>query len=149
MTALHRLPHTTRRRGLRRAFTLVEVIIIVTIIAILAGAVTLRLTGVLGGAKTKVAQSEARALASALKLYTADTGTTPYDGMDLGVLLLPPGDGGGPNGPYLERADAINDPWGRQYMVRVPGVVNFDFDILSYGRDGQPGGTGEDEDITQ
>lgn len=138
------------RHAARRAFTLVEILVVVTIIAILATMVTLRLFGVVGGARGKVATHEAAVVASALKLYLLDTGRSPEDGMDLGVLLLPPDDkDGGPGGPYLEKRDATVDPWGNPFYLRVPGEVNYDYDVVSYGKDGQPGGEGENADITQ
>jgi general secretion pathway protein G len=64
------------------------------------------------------------------------------------VLLLPSDQGGGRSGPYLQKADDLIDPWGNPYVMRVPGQTNYDFDIVSYGADGQPGGEGDDADIT-
>jgi len=136
-----------RHSSARRGFTLVEIIIVVTIIALLAGTVILSLTGVLGTNRTKIAVTKAKAIATALELYTIEVGP-PEDGMDLNVLLLRPDNGGGPSGPYLNNADAILDPWNRPYVVRYPGEVNANFDIVSYGSDGQPGGTGEAQDVT-
>jgi general secretion pathway protein G len=110
--------------------------------------VSLRLFGVIGSTKTKVAQAEATSIANALKTYLLETGGQAEDGMDLSVLLLPPSEGGGPSGPYLEKEDDLIDPWGNPFIVRAPGERNYDFDVLSYGRDNQPGGEGEDQDVT-
>ena len=79
--------------------------------------------------------------------------SAPNDDFDLEVLLLTPDDGGGPQGPYLERAADLVDPWGNPFEIMLPSVfveqLNRSFDIVSFGADGEPGGNGLDEDITQ
>ena len=139
---------TSSRRKTCRGFTLVEILVVVSIIALLAGMVSLRLLGVVGSTKAQIAESDAGSLATALKLYLLDTGVSPEDGMDLTVLLLSPSEGGGRSGPYLEKRDAHLDPWGNPFVVVVPGEKNVDYDIVSYGSDGQPGGEGDAADIT-
>ena len=129
------------RRTTRRAFTLLEVIVVITIIAILASLVAPRMLGWVGKAKTKAAKSEATAIAKAVELYLLDNGLTKVpDGFDLNTLME------GPD-PAFNNADDLLDPWDNPYAVRVPGEVNVDFDIVSHGADGQPGGEGEDADI--
>ena len=128
-----------QRRSARRAFTLMEIIVVVTIIALLATLVAPRLIGQVSRAKESKAKSEVRAIGTAVNIYITESGTTLDDGFDLEVLLLPPEDGGGPQGPYLQKRDDLIDPWDNLYAIRVPGEVNYDFDVISLGPDGQAG----------
>lgn len=141
--------HRPQRRTARRGFTLMEIIVVVTIIALLAALVAPNLLKQFGNAKSNIAISEAEGLASAVNIYLVDQGLSRIpDDFDLGVLLLSPESGGGPNGPYLQKANDLIDPWDRPYMIRVPGEENVDFDVVSYGEDGQPGGDGASKDVT-
>ena len=136
-----RLPNdnTTNRRRTRRAFTLVEMIVVVTIIALLAMLVAPRVLGQLGRARENVAKSAANSIAAAVKLYVVDTPVALTDDFDLEMLLLPETEGGGPGGPYVENPEKLIDPWGNPYVIMVPGDTNYDFDIVSFGPDGQLG----------
>ena len=122
-----------------------EIIVVVTIIALLATLIGPRLIGQVARAKESKAKSEVRAIGTAVTMYVTDTGTTLNDSFDLEVLLLPPDDGGGPQGPYLNKADDLIDPWENLYAVRIPGEVNYDFDVYSIGPDGQ---SGTEDDIS-
>jgi general secretion pathway protein G len=126
----------------RRAFSLIEVIVAVTIVAIMAAIFVPRLTRFIGSAKDKRARTESSSLAQQVRLYMTENGFSrlPSD-FDLEILAE------GEN-PYLPNRSALNDPWGNAYVIVVPGRVNFDFDIVSYGADGAPGGEGEAKDIT-
>ena len=126
-------------RPVRRAFTLMEIIVVVTIIALLAALVAPRLIGRVGWAKESKAKSEVRSIGTAVSMYITDSGSTLNDSFDLEVLLLPPEDGGGPQGPYLQKSDDLIDPWENLYAIRIPGEVNYDFDVYSIGPDGQAG----------
>jgi len=140
----HKINSTSRIDGtpVRRAFTLLEVIVVITIIAILAALVAPRMLGWVGKTKTKAAQAETSSIAEALELYLLDNNMTRVpDGFDLSVLM----EGAD---PYFKKADDLIDPWNNPYVVRVPGEINIDFDVVSYGADGQPGGEGEDADVT-
>ncbi|MHC4427059.1 MAG: type II secretion system protein GspG [Planctomycetota bacterium] len=134
-----------KNKNKRRAFTLVEMIVVVTIIALLATLVAPRLLGQISGAKKKVAKTGANSIAAAVKLYIVDSGVALNDDFDLEMLALPPDEGGGPEGPYVENAEKLVDPWGNPFMILVPGEVNYDFDIISFGPDGQ---LGTEDDIT-
>ncbi len=127
------------RREVRRAFTLVEIIVVVTIIAVLAALIAPRLFGRLTWAKSRTAEAEVKAIETAVNLYLNDTGAILNSNFDLDMLLVAAEDGGGPQGPYFSKAEDIVDPWGNPYIMRVPGDVNYDFDIYSVGPDLQEG----------
>lgn len=134
------LAHTNRRsnRRLRRGFSLIEVIVAVTIIAIFAGIIAPQVLKRLGGAKVDQARTEANAIATQVKAYLASRQATSL-GSDFQLEGLIP--------EYLESTDDLLDPWGNRYIVRE-GTNGRDFDIVSYGADGIPGGEGENGDIT-
>ena len=128
-----------KKRPVRTAFTLIEIIVVVTIIAVLAALIAPRLIGRLDFAKKNAAQSEVKAIENAIYLYLNDTGEVLSSSFDLEVLVLRPDDGGSPQGPYFQKSKALVDPWENPYLIRIPGDVNYDFDIYSVGRDGQEG----------
>lgn len=138
MCALHQRTRRSNRRIARRAFTLLEIIVVVTIIALLATMVAPKLLQNIWKSKQRVAKSEVASIAQQLQLYLADNGMTkPSDELELTVLVP----------DYLNSNDDLNDPWDRPYLLVVPGADNADFDIISYGGDGQEGGEGEDKDV--
>ena len=139
----------SNHRPSRRAFTLLEIIVVVTIIALLAALVAPRLLGNVDKARQSAAKNGASQIAQQLQLYLNDVGKSkPDQDLDLEVLALPPDAGGGANGPYLNNKNDLMDPWGNPYVLVVPGEVNYDFDVVSYGADGQPGGELYDADVT-
>jgi general secretion pathway protein G len=135
--------HTYTRRMVqtaRRGFTLLEIIVVVTIIALLATLIAPRLIGRIGQAKAAVAKAEVSEIAKQVNLYCVDNGISRLgDDFDLSVLTSGPS-------PYVKASD-LTDPWGHEYVILVPGERNTDFDVISYGADGAPGGEGEDADI--
>jgi general secretion pathway protein G len=142
---------TKKPQTVRRGFTLIEIIVVVMIITVLATLIAPKLLDRVGGARKAAAKAKAATIAKLVNLYTLDKGlSAPRDDFDLEILLLPHDEGGGPSGPYLERADDLIDPWGFPFeLVLPPGTVNASFDIISWGEDNEPGGEGLDEDITQ
>jgi len=127
-----------QNRRARRGFSLIEVIVAVTIIAIFAGLVAPQLLKRLSGAKQDQARTEANAIAAQVKIYLTDRHATKV-GADFSLEGLVP--------EYLESIDDLLDPWGNRYIIRE-GTNGRDFDIVSYGADGIPGGEGENGDIT-
>ncbi len=127
------------RRLRRRAFTLLEIIVVVTIIALLATMVAPKVLRWVGSSKVKVAQAEVAKLAETVRLYLLDNNLSrPDQDMELDVLIE--GDD-----PYLGKAEYLIDPWEHPYELVVPGEENIDFDIVSPGEDGE---LGTDDDIT-
>jgi len=134
----------------RLGFTLIEILVVIVVIAVLAGLVAPNVFKHVGEAKNITARSQIEMLGAALDGYRLDTGG--YPSTDLGLAALwrePPQDGRSLpwRGPYL-RKDVPLDPWGRPYIYRGPGEENpAGYDLLSYGADGQSGGEGEAADV--
>jgi general secretion pathway protein G len=131
-----------RGRQSARGFTLVELLLVLVILALIGGLVLPGIIGKAEGAKVKAAASQISRLSMAVESYYLDTGSTP-DNLEL--LVEESGGVGGWNGPYV-KTSSLKDPWGREYVYRYPGEHG-DFDIYSYGADGQPGGEGKNADI--
>ncbi|MCA9278947.1 MAG: type II secretion system major pseudopilin GspG [Phycisphaeraceae bacterium] len=141
---------TNIKRAARSAFTLVEVIVIVTILGVIAAVVATRLTGAIGKSKAKMAAANAASLYSALEQFEIDHGELE-SGDTIDILWDRPGDVAEADWePYVKNAEALLDPWGNKYVLQVPGNKNpYDFDVISYGADGQPGGEGDSTDIVR
>jgi len=145
-----KLQRRRSRRAPRQAeqgFTLVEMLVVITIIALVMSLVGPRVLNYLSEAKAKTAKIQVESLASALDLYYLDNGRYPSTSEGLNALVQPSGDSGSWNGPYLKGNSVPNDPWGKPYSYRSPGQHGA-YDIVSYGADGQEGGTGAGTDIT-
>lgn len=127
-------------------FTLLELLVVVVIIGLLAGFVAPRYFGQVGKSEMAVAKAQIDALEKALDQYRLDTGRYPSNELGLNALITKPAAEAKWNGPYLKKAVPL-DPWGNAYLYKIPGQKG-DFDLLSYGRDGQAGGSGENADIT-
>ncbi len=128
------------------AFTLLELLVVVAIIGLLAGYVGPKYFGQLGKAEVKAARAQLDSLEKALDQYRLDVGRYPTTEQGLNSLVTQPGGVTKWTGPYLKK-DVPPDPWSRPYGYKSPGEHG-EFDLFSYGRDGTPGGTGEDADIT-
>lgn len=142
-------PALRRGRGQGRTaagFTLLELLVVVTIIGLLAAYVGPKYFSQLGRSEQGVAKAQVEAFARALDTYRLEVGRYPSSEEGLDALLSKPANAARWNGPYLQKA-VPDDPWGHAYIYRSPGVTG-DFEITSYGKDGQPGGTGDAADVT-
>jgi general secretion pathway protein G len=146
--ALRRQGCSERRRARSQAgFTLVELLVVMVILVLLASLVAPRVVGYLGSSRSKAAKVQIESLATALELYKVDNQRYPTTSEGLKALIQAPAGAGAWAGPYLNKKDVPSDPWGRPYVYRSPGEHGA-FDISSLGADNQPGGSGENEDIT-
>lgn len=133
------------RKG--QGFTIIEVIVIVVIIGIIASVIAPRLLGRIGQAKTSAAESGAATLAQQFSLFLSDH-DNPSRGTTLDVLWTKPSEVSDEEWePYVNKPEDLVDPWGNPYVLVIPGELNYDFDVVSYGSDGQPGGEGDAKDI--
>jgi len=131
----------------RRGFTLLELLVVMVIIGLLASYVAPRFFDQVGKSEIKATRAQLDAFDKALGAYRLDTGHYPSTDQGLKSLVERPTDEPRWSGPYLSKAVPL-DPWGHAYIYRQPGDQNHDYDLVSYGKDGQRGGTGENADIS-
>lgn len=129
-----------------RGFTLLELLVVVAIIGLLAAYVGPKYFGQVGKSEQALAKAQIESFHRALGSYRLDVGAFPSTEEGLGALMAKPSAAAKWAGPYLTKAVPA-DPWGRPYIYRTPGAKG-DYDLLSYGKDGQPGGTGDAADVT-
>jgi general secretion pathway protein G len=134
-------------RRMQRGFTLIEMLVVITIIGLIMALVGPRVLNYLSESKVKAAKIQIESFTNALDLYFMDTGRYPSTSEGLAVLVRPSENMPGWNGPYLKGNKVPKDPWGHAYVYRAPGPKE-PYEILSYGADGQEGGTGVSADIT-
>jgi general secretion pathway protein G len=127
-------------------FTLLELLVVMVIIGLLAAYVAPRYFSQVGKSEVKVAQAQIVAFEKALDTYRLDVGRYPSTEQGLNALLQRPQNEAKWNGPYLQKAVPL-DPWGKPYQYKSPGERG-EFDLWSFGKDGQPGGSGENADVT-
>lgn len=131
------------RRRVRRAFTLIELVLVMVIIGILAAVVVPRMIGRSEQAKVAAAKNDVATLGSALETFEVDNGHLPTTEEGLNSLIENPGGLSTWKGPYIGKLP--KDPWGKDYIYRCPGNNGKQYDLLSGGPDGHEGG---DDDIT-
>ncbi len=131
-------------------FTLIELMVVIVILGILAGLIIPRIMGRPEEARQMKAQVQIESIETALRLYKLDNGSYPSTEQGLQALVEAPTVGELPRawreGGYLEKGKVPNDPWGNEYVYLSPGVHG-EYDLSSYGAEGQPGGEGKDKDI--
>lgn len=146
----HRLrnPLATGSTQTQRGFTLLEVMVVIVILGIMAAFIAPNIFGRVDKARQQKAISDIKTMSAALDMYQLDNFNYPSTDQGLEALLTAPSPDM-PNyqsGGYLKKGN-MQDPWNRPYYYASPGDHGGDFDIFSYGRDGQPGGEGPDKDI--
>lgn len=137
----------TRTRDRRQAgFTLLELLVVLAVLGLLAAIVGPQVLRYLSSSKTQTARVQSKNIAAALNLFKLDAGRFPNEQEGLASLVKAPGTMPDWNGPYLPDQSALNDPWGRPYLMRSPGEHG-EIDVYSLGSDGAPGGSGEARDV--
>ena len=127
-------------------FTLLELLVVIVIIGLLAGYVGPKYFSQIGKSEVKVASAQIDGFGKALDHYRLDTGHYPSTSQGLSALMVKPANEPKWDGQYLKKA-VPPDPWGNEYQYRQPGEHG-EYDLYSYGKDGQTGGTGENADVT-
>lgn len=135
----------------QKGFTLIELMVVIVILSILAVYMAPKIMGQPEKAKQAKARVDMQALETALKMYKLDNGHYPTTSQGLQALVEAPTSGASAKnwreGGYLDKSKLSKDPWGNDYVYLCPGVHG-DYDIISYGADGEPGGEGDNKDIT-
>ena len=131
----------------QRGFTLVEMLVVITIIGLIMGLIGPRVLNYLSESKVKAARIQLQSFGSALDLFYLDAGRFPSTAEGLGALVKQTPGVGAWNGPYLRGGHVPADPWSHPYLYRSPGEHG-PYDIMSYGSDGQEGGSGSAADIS-
>lgn len=135
-----------QRRQLQRGYSLLELLVVLAILGLIIAIAAPRLIGYFEASKAKTAKIQISNLATAMDLYYLSNGGYPSEAQGLKALVERPENAAAWDGPYLNRAEGIIDPWGRPYLYKQPGVHG-KFDISSLGADGKEGGSGEDTDL--
>jgi general secretion pathway protein G len=143
-TTEHTMKHNKKRTD--AGFTLLELLVVLGIIAMLAGIVGPQVMKHLGESKTKAAKVQIEDLAATLDMYKLDLGVYPTTEQGLKALVESPDSARRWNGPYLRKSKMPLDPWQQEYRYISPGEHG-KFDLFTLGADGKEGGEGEDQDI--
>ena len=137
----------SRRQIDQQGFTLVEMLVVITIIGLIMGLIGPRVLNYLSESKVKAAKIQLQSFGGALDLFYLDAGRFPSTAEGLTALVRPTPGVAAWNGPYLKGGNIPNDPWSHGYVYRSPGEHG-PYEILSYGADGQEGGSGVAADIS-
>lgn len=136
-----------KRHNPLRGFTLIELMVVIVILGLLATIIMPKILDRPEQARRLKARVQIRNFQSALALFKTDTGRFPTTSQGLEAFINNPGLRGWKQGGYIEGGKVPLDPWGSQYIYLCPGVHRDDYDLESYGKDGEDGGTGDDADI--
>ena len=131
----------SNRREAERGFTLVEMLVVITIIGMIMGLIGPRVLNYMSESRVKTAKIQIQSFGSSLDLFYLDVGRYPTTSEGLAALVKPTSSVAGWSGPYVKGGVIPNDPWNNPYVYRSPGEHG-PYDILSYGADGQEGGSG-------
>ncbi len=135
--------HSKSLRAMQAGFSLIEILVVLVLLGIIAGFAIPAITNQFGGAQHKAAKTQITRIQQGIDTFYFDVGRFPNSVND---LVDQPGDASGWNGPYIQKKMA-KDPWGNEWQYKQPGEHG-DYDVVSYGKDGNPGGEGQSADIT-
>ena len=138
--------NTLRQRACAAGFTLIELMVVIVILGILATLIMPKILDRPEQARKMKAKVQIANFQTALALFKTDTGRYPNTSEGLNALVADPGARGWKKGGYLENAKVPPDPWGHPYVYLCPGSHG-DYDLKSFGRDGEEGGSGDDADV--
>lgn len=142
------VPYELKKAG----FTLVEILVVLTIITILAGFVGFNVLSRPNEARIAAAKMQLKTLQAAVQFYHAEQGRFPTQAQGLAALVrkpvIPPIPARYPEGGYLDSRNVPRDPWGNEYIYLLPGRDGRPFEIISYGADGEPGGVDDNADLS-
>jgi general secretion pathway protein G len=139
-------PVRARRASGSRGFTLLELLVVMVIIGLLASYVGPKYFAQIGKSEVKTTRAQIDALGKAIDQFRLDVGRYPTTEEGLTALVVQPASLAKWDGPYLAKSVPL-DPWGNAYQYKAPGDHN-DYDLFSFGKDGRPGGDGQNADIT-
>jgi general secretion pathway protein G len=150
MTFLRRQKFQQPKWLLRRrddgGFTLLEMLVVLAIMGLLAAIIAPQVLKYLGTSRTQTAKVQVQNVEASLQLFRLDVGRFPTQEEGLNALVTAPSTAPGWNGPYLQKAAALNDPWGAPYLYRIPGKHG-EIDVYTLGSDKAEGGSGEAADV--
>jgi general secretion pathway protein G len=146
LRALARARH--RNRAAQAGYTLIEMLVVLTIISLILGLVGPRVLSYLGTSKVKTAKLQIENFSSSLDLFYLDTGRYPTNSEGLAALAQRPANVQSWNGPYVKGGRVPSDPWGNAYVYRLSGDHTPPYEIDSLGSDGHEGGTDTAADLS-